>query len=138
MPLFTVWTYLIDCVVHNLFDLSDLALILWPCVGSLVPTSIVQPPSLAVFKVRCSVSLCQSPGVLPSHHHGPLQHLWPHSCLLLTSINTMISWAYWYATPSMVSQLGGGLCGFRHSAKVPNREVGILIMIFDKETSHRK
>ena len=39
---------------------------------------------------------------------------------------------------SMVSQLGGGLCGFRHSAKVPNREVEILIMIFDKETSHRE
>ena len=42
------------------------------------------------------------------------------------------------SVPSMVSQLGGGLCGFRHSAKVPNREVGILIMIFDKETSHRE
>ena len=40
------------------------------------------------------------------------------------------------SVPSMVSQLGGGLCGFKHSAKVPNREVGILIMSFDKETSH--
>ena len=42
------------------------------------------------------------------------------------------------SVPSMVSQLGGGLCGFRHSGNVPNKEVGILIMIFDKETSHRE
>ena len=40
--------------------------------------------------------------------------------------------------PNMVSQLEGGLCGFRHSGNVTKREVGILIMLFDKETSHRE
>ena len=40
--------------------------------------------------------------------------------------------------PNMVSQLGGELCGFKHVGYVFNREVGILIMLFDKETSHRE
>ena len=40
--------------------------------------------------------------------------------------------------PNMVSLLEGGLCGFRHSGNVTKREVGILIMLFDKETSHRE
>ena len=40
--------------------------------------------------------------------------------------------------PNMVSQLEGGLCGFRHGGNVYHREVGILIMLFDKETSHRE
>ena len=40
--------------------------------------------------------------------------------------------------PNMVSQLGGGLCGFRHGGNVSNRDMGILIMLFDKEKSHRQ
>ena len=56
----------------------------------------------------------------------------------LLNMSRVISTKPGQSVLSMVSQLGGGLCGFRHSAKVPNREVGILIMIFDKETSHRE
>ena len=82
-------------------------LLILPCFMTLCwkscPTSIVKPPSLTVFKVQCLVPLCQS----PSHHHrGPLQHLWPHSCLLLPSINTMLSWACCSVTPIIVSRKG--------------------------------
>ena len=42
------------------------------------------------------------------------------------------------SAPSMVSQLGGELCDFKHVGNVSSREMRILIMLLKKKTNHRE
>ena len=77
------------------------SLLILPCFMTLCWKSCLtslRPPSLAAFKVQCSVSYCQLPGDLPSHD---LLNISGHIAITITVtiINTILSWACCYATP---------------------------------------
>ena len=56
----------------------------------------------------------------------------------LFNMSCVISTKPGQSVPSMVSQLGGELCDFKHVGNVSSREMRILIMLLKKKTNHRE
>ena len=56
----------------------------------------------------------------------------------LFNMSRIISTKPGQSVPSMVSQLGGELCDFKHVGNVSSREMRILIMLLKKKTNHRE